>query len=221
MLTNLPSTYLSYFSSASLHSLSHTPISQPPSPAQMNLATLTGQTNTAYNQQAFNSPTSNRVHLASSYDPTPPPPPHISESGFPNRHLPISIDARPFSNKKSGTPNRHPSRRVQHKRGTNGNLLCLIPLSPPHFDNSFLPSLRYGQVIHVVRHPSQPVAYKRRLQGKQTSGPSMWKMIADGGEGFPDGHRWFSGRMLACHAGDPGSIPGRCNHLLQLHHQHR
>ena len=24
-------------------------------------------------------------------------------------------------------------------------------------------------------------------------------------------HRWFSGRMLACHAGGPGSIPGRCN----------
>ena len=23
-------------------------------------------------------------------------------------------------------------------------------------------------------------------------------------------HRWFSGRMLACHAGDPGLIPGRC-----------
>ncbi|CDW57171.1 hypothetical protein TTRE_0000546101 [Trichuris trichiura] len=23
--------------------------------------------------------------------------------------------------------------------------------------------------------------------------------------------RWFSGRMLACHAGDPGSIPGRRN----------
>ena len=23
-------------------------------------------------------------------------------------------------------------------------------------------------------------------------------------------HRWFSGRMLACHAGGPGSIPGRC-----------
>ncbi|GIY48910.1 hypothetical protein CEXT_44771 [Caerostris extrusa] len=22
-------------------------------------------------------------------------------------------------------------------------------------------------------------------------------------------HRWFSGRMLACHAGGPGSIPGR------------
>ena len=22
--------------------------------------------------------------------------------------------------------------------------------------------------------------------------------------------RWFSGRMLACHAGGPGSIPGRC-----------
>ena len=32
---------------------------------------------------------------------------------------------------------------------------------------------------------------------------------------FPDKmkkqHRWFSGRMLACHAGGPGSIPGRCN----------
>ena len=24
--------------------------------------------------------------------------------------------------------------------------------------------------------------------------------------------RWFSGRMLACHAGGPGSIPGRCMH---------
>lgn len=27
-------------------------------------------------------------------------------------------------------------------------------------------------------------------------------------------HRWFSGRMLACHAGGPGSIPGRCNFCL-------
>ena len=25
-----------------------------------------------------------------------------------------------------------------------------------------------------------------------------------------DQHRWFSGRMLACHAGGQGSIPGRC-----------
>ena len=24
-------------------------------------------------------------------------------------------------------------------------------------------------------------------------------------------HRWFSGRMLACHAGGLGSIPGRCS----------
>ena len=23
-------------------------------------------------------------------------------------------------------------------------------------------------------------------------------------------HRWFSGRIIACHAIDPGSIPGRC-----------
>ena len=27
-------------------------------------------------------------------------------------------------------------------------------------------------------------------------------------------HRWFSGRMLACHAGGPGSIPGRCRTYL-------
>ena len=31
-----------------------------------------------------------------------------------------------------------------------------------------------------------------------------------------DQHRWFSGRMLACHAGGPGSIPGRCNFFLSL-----
>ena len=26
--------------------------------------------------------------------------------------------------------------------------------------------------------------------------------------------RWFSGRILACHAGGPGSIPGRCKFLF-------
>ncbi len=32
-------------------------------------------------------------------------------------------------------------------------------------------------------------------------------------------HRWFSGRMLACHAGGPGSIPGRCiNFFSSLSH---
>ena len=29
-------------------------------------------------------------------------------------------------------------------------------------------------------------------------------------------HRWFSGRMLACHAGGPGSIPGRCSNFFFL-----
>ena len=29
-------------------------------------------------------------------------------------------------------------------------------------------------------------------------------------------HRWFSGRMLACHAGGPGSIPGRCKYFFGL-----
>ena len=31
-------------------------------------------------------------------------------------------------------------------------------------------------------------------------------------------HRWFSGRMLACHAGGPGSIPGRCKSFFLLLH---
>ena len=29
-------------------------------------------------------------------------------------------------------------------------------------------------------------------------------------------HRWFSGRMLACHAGGPGSIPGRCKSFFNF-----
>ena len=33
-------------------------------------------------------------------------------------------------------------------------------------------------------------------------------------------HRWFSGRMLACHVGGPGSIPGRCI-LALLEHMFR
>ena len=35
-----------------------------------------------------------------------------------------------------------------------------------------------------------------------------------------DEHRWFSGRMLACHAGGPGSIPGRCTRLIFVPVQH-
>ena len=31
-------------------------------------------------------------------------------------------------------------------------------------------------------------------------------------------HRWFSGRMLACHAGGPGSIPGRCIFFTVFHY---
>ena len=32
--------------------------------------------------------------------------------------------------------------------------------------------------------------------------------------GIGDARRWFSGRMLACHAGGPGSIPGRRTRLF-------
>ena len=33
----------------------------------------------------------------------------------------------------------------------------------------------------------------------------MWLFL-----GIISKQRWFSGRILACHAGGPGSIPGRC-----------
>ena len=29
-------------------------------------------------------------------------------------------------------------------------------------------------------------------------------------------HWWFSGRILACHAGGPGSIPGQCRVLFRI-----
>ncbi len=29
-------------------------------------------------------------------------------------------------------------------------------------------------------------------------------------------HRWFSGKMLACHAGGPGSIPRRCSSIFGI-----
>ena len=40
--------------------------------------------------------------------------------------------------------------------------------------------------------------------------PWMWTLEA------AREHRWFSGRMLACHAGGPGSIPGRCKKFCHL-----
>ena len=36
-----------------------------------------------------------------------------------------------------------------------------------------------------------------------------------------DKQRWFSGRILACHAGGPGSIPGRCIDFLQKRYTYR
>ena len=30
-------------------------------------------------------------------------------------------------------------------------------------------------------------------------------------------HWWFSGRILACHAGGPGSIPGQCNVVFSFY----
>ena len=34
-------------------------------------------------------------------------------------------------------------------------------------------------------------------------------------------HRWFSGRMAACHAVGPGSIPGRCKATFSCIHSNR
>ena len=42
----------------------------------------------------------------------------------------------------------------------------------------------------------------------------MGHTLATGRQGRSAEHRWFSGRMLACHAGGPGSIPGRCKFFL-------
>ena len=44
----------------------------------------------------------------------------------------------------------------------------------------------------------------------------IWKMLSAtvSNSTFAIQHRWFSGRMLACHAGGPGSIPGRCKLFL-------
>ena len=43
----------------------------------------------------------------------------------------------------------------------------------------------------------------------------IWKMLSAtvSNSTFAIQHRWFSGRMLACHAGGPGSIPGRCKYF--------
>ena len=46
----------------------------------------------------------------------------------------------------------------------------------------------------------------------------IWKMLSAtvSNSTFAIQHRWFSGRMLACHAGGPGSIPGRCKVIFSV-----
>ncbi len=41
-----------------------------------------------------------------------------------------------------------------------------------------------------------------------TKSPLLWQSLPE--------HWWFSGRILACHAGGPGSIPGQCNFFFSF-----
>ena len=75
---------------------------------------------------------------------------------------------------------------------------------------------RVCKLVHTVEKAQTP----RVTQGSNSPG---WKKIGvqfqyQSGRSFcpPSSglHRWFSGRMLACHAGGPGSIPGRCNDFI-------
>ncbi len=51
-------------------------------------------------------------------------------------------------------------------------------------------------------------------QGPAVGGERRWGSVGrrwgSGGRRRPSVHGWFSGRILACHAGGPGSIPGPC-----------
>ena len=51
-------------------------------------------------------------------------------------------------------------------------------------------------------------------QGPAVGGERRWGSVGrrwgSGGHRRPSAHGWFSGRILACHAGGPGSIPGPC-----------
>ena len=65
--------------------------------------------------------------------------------------------------------------------------------------------IRLSNVINVV-------VRKRQLTLTLTSPSNLMHLIGLCCNLYS--HRWFSGRMLACHAGGRGSIPGRCNVLV-------
>ena len=53
----------------------------------------------------------------------------------------------------------------------------------------------------TCRHASDPNNVPCDIVGRATCNSQMPGLHM---------HRWFSGRIPASHAGDPGSIPGRC-----------
>ena len=64
-----------------------------------------------------------------------------------------------------------------------------------------------AQTPRVTKGSNSPGGKKVGAQFQYQSGRSFCPLSS----GL---HRWFSGRMLACHAGGPGSIPGRCNDFI-------
>ena len=62
-------------------------------------------------------------------------------------------------------------------------------------------------IFHICGIQAVPLTFIKHLTFKDAH--TLWTIMA----WVTSEHRWFSGRMLACHAGGPGSIPGRCSNF--------
>ena len=121
-----------------------------------------------------------------------------------------------------------PGRQRRRKMGRVG----LRPADPPPRRPSDPPTLRPS--VPASRPPDsaapwgpprgpepllQATGVRLRLKGSRSPRASRNRCPAVGGQPRwgnvgrqrPPVHGWFSGRILACHAGGPGSIPGPCN----------
>ena len=86
-----------------------------------------------------------------------------------------------------------------------------------------VPTLRCCLIVALLGRPLPrvPVSLCSVFQKewcKRVSPPrvsqSLWRFFTESHQEVRQGgHRWFSGRILASHAGDPGSIPGQCIHF--------
>ncbi|XP_058392900.1 basic proline-rich protein-like [Diceros bicornis minor] len=104
---------------------------------------------------------------------------------------------------------RRPSRRGpgrQRRRGTGRACLgASVPPRPPPCDRAC--ALAPFTYLEPLLEPtSPPPAQMEQVAAEGGRGPASggwWRR--------PSVHGWFSGRILACHAGGPGSIPGPCS----------